>query len=132
MLAACVREIRPSPAVAEAPDAGPTPEASEEGIASWYGQQFAGHPTANGERFDPRALTAAHRSLPFGTCVRVELLSSGKSVEVRINDRGPFVAGRLIDLSEAAAARIGLTTFGVGRVRLGRCQSAMGSSSGSR
>jgi rare lipoprotein A len=105
----CVREARPTPR-------------SDEGLASWYGNQFTGKKTASGEPFDPAALTAAHRTLPFGSCVRVELVSSGKSVEVRINDRGPYVAGRLIDLSEHAAAEIGLTTEGIGRVRLGSCR----------
>ncbi len=105
-----------------APEAPADAPSLGEGVASWYGQQFAGHPTANGELFDPAALTAAHRTLPFGTCVKVELISSGKSVEVRINDRGPFVAGRLIDLSEAAAGKLGLTADGVGQVRLLPCR----------
>jgi rare lipoprotein A len=91
----------------------------DEGIASWYGAEFAGRSTANGEKFDPRALTAAHRTLPFGTCLHVEMISTGRSVDVRINDRGPFVAGRLIDLSQAAAKQIGLV--GLGRVRLSPC-----------
>ncbi|MGU3476381.1 septal ring lytic transglycosylase RlpA family protein [Methylobacterium sp. D48H] len=90
--------------------AGSAPHASAE-IASWYG---SGRRTANGERFVPDGLTAAHRSLPFGTRVRVTY--GARSVVVRINDRGPFIAGRAIDLSRGAARAIGLS--GVGRVHL--------------
>jgi len=90
--------------------AGSVPCAQAE-TASWYG---SGHRTANGERFAPDGLTAAHRSLPFGTRVRVTYGS--RSVVVRINDRGPFIAGRAIDLSRGAARAIGLS--GVGRVHL--------------
>ena len=79
----------------------------EEGLASWDGAQLAGHLTANGERFDPAAMTAAHRTLAFNTCVRVKVVLTGRVTEVRINDRGPFVAGRIIDLSEAAARALG-------------------------
>jgi rare lipoprotein A len=89
-----------------------------EGYASWYGGKFQGRRTANGEIFDTNKLTAAHKSLPFGTKVRVTDLESEKSVIVRINDRGPFVENRIIDLSKAAADIIGLTPRGVGRVRL--------------
>ena len=88
------------------------------GKASWYGPGFAGRKTANGERFNPRALTAAHRTLPFGTKVRVTNLSNGKSVVVRINDRGPYAGGRIIDLSKAAARRIGMLKQGVARVEV--------------
>lgn len=93
----------------------------EEGLASWYGAELAGHPTANGELFDPGAMTAAHRTLPFNTCVRVELVSSGRAIEVRINDRGPFVSGRVIDLSEAAARALGTLAQGAAAVRLSAC-----------
>jgi len=86
------------------------------GMASWYGRQFAGRKTANGERFDPGQYTAAHRTLPFGSKVRVT--HGGKSVVVRINDRGPFQGGRVIDLSQAAAAELGIVRAGVGRVEL--------------
>lgn len=79
------------------------------GHASWYAHKFQGRRTANGERYDGRALTAAHRTLPFGTYVRVTSLSTSKSIVVRINDRGPFVKGRIIDLSYAAATTLGLT-----------------------
>jgi rare lipoprotein A len=91
---------------------------AEEGLASWYGGKFQGRRTASGEIFDTRQFTAAHRSLPFGTRVLVTNLSNGKSVAVRINDRGPFVAGRVIDLSLAAAEAIGLTGRGLATVRL--------------
>ncbi len=91
---------------------------AEEGLASWYGGKFQGRRTASGEIFDTRRLTAAHRSLPFGTRVLVTNLANGKSITVRINDRGPFVAGRVIDLSLAAAAAIGLAGKGVVPVRL--------------
>lgn len=89
-----------------------------EGMASWYGPGFHGRKTANGERFDSQALTAAHRSLPFGTRVRVTNLNNGRSVTVRINDRGPFVGNRIIDLSAGAARSIGMIQSGVARVRL--------------
>jgi rare lipoprotein A len=85
------------------------------GVASFYGQ---GEVTATGERFDPTAMTAAHRTLPFGTRVRVTRLDTGNSVVVRINDRGPFKPGRVIDLSERAAENLGMTGIGVTPVRL--------------
>lgn len=88
------------------------------GVASFYGRQFDGRRTASGERFDMAAFTAAHRSLPFGSKVRVTNAANGRSVVVRINDRGPFHGGRLIDLSHAAAARLGLLARGSGRVEL--------------
>jgi rare lipoprotein A len=78
-------------------------------IASWYGVPFDGRPTANGEIFDKEKLTAAHRTLAFGTVVRVHNLSNQKTVEVRINDRGPFVADRIIDLAEAAARNVDIS-----------------------
>lgn len=89
-----------------------------EGEASWYGPKFAGRRTANGETFDPTELTAAHRTLPFGSLVRVTSNRTGKSVVVRINDRGPFHGNRVIDLSEAAASEIGLKARGSGRVEM--------------
>ncbi|MFP4106468.1 MAG: septal ring lytic transglycosylase RlpA family protein [Phycisphaerae bacterium] len=89
-----------------------------EGTASWYGPKFHGKKTASGEVFDQTALTAAHRTLPFGTRVRVTNLANGKSVVVRVNDRGPFVKGRIIDLSRAAAEEIGMIRSGTARVRL--------------
>jgi rare lipoprotein A len=88
------------------------------GTASWYGQEFAGRATANGEIFDPLQFTAAHRTLPFGTLVEVTSVANGRSVRVRINDRGPFVGNRVIDLSWAAARAIGLDGPGTGPVEL--------------
>ena len=86
------------------------------GIASWYGPGFHGNRTASGEVYDMYAMTAAHRTLPFGTIVRVVDLDTGKSVVVRINDRGPFVEGRIIDLSYAAAVELGMVKKGLARV----------------
>jgi len=86
------------------------------GVASWYGQEFAGRTTANGEIFDPLLLTAAHRSLPFGTLVDVKNSKTNQVVRVRINDRGPYVGNRLIDLSYAAAQQISLVEPGSGDV----------------
>ena len=88
------------------------------GYASWYGGHFQGRMTANGETFDTNQLTAAHRTLPFNSIVRVTNVRNERSVVVRINDRGPFVENRIIDLSRAAADAIGLTAAGVGMVRL--------------
>src|SRR5215207_3274754 len=90
----------------------------QHGIASCYGPGLHGRRTANGEKFNTRALTAAHKSLPFGSRVRVTNERTGRSVVVRINDRGPFVAGRVIDLSKAAAQSVGIS--GVGKVKLTR------------
>lgn len=87
-------------------------------MASYYGKAFAGKRTASGEAFDPSDLTAAHRTLPFGSRVRVTDLSSGRSVVVRINDRGPFTRGRLIDVSQAAAHELNLIRRGHGMVRI--------------
>jgi len=86
------------------------------GRASWYGPGFAGRATANGERFDPAGLTAAHRDLPFGTPVRVTNLHNGRTVVVTINDRGPYVKGRLLDVSLGAARALGMLRRGVASV----------------
>jgi rare lipoprotein A len=96
----------------------PPPGWTERGEASWYGLAFQGRRTASGERFDMHQLTAAHPSLPFGTRVRVTSLRNGRSVVVRINDRGPHTGGRIIDLSHAAARRIGLLALGTKDVEL--------------
>lgn len=88
------------------------------GKASWYGPGFHGRLTANGERYNQNAMTAAHRSLPFGTRVRVTNVNNGRSVVVRINDRGPFIRGRVIDVSAAAAHNLGMVHHGVVPVRL--------------
>ena len=89
-----------------------------EGTASWYGPGFFGNRTASGEVYRPGTLTAAHRSLPFGTMVRVTNLNNGRSAVVRINDRGPFVGSRVIDLGHGAAQQVGLVSSGTAPVRL--------------
>jgi rare lipoprotein A len=89
-----------------------------EGVASWYGPGFIGRLTANGEVYTAREMTAAHRTLAFNTLVRVTNLENGRSAVIRINDRGPFVGERVIDLSEAAAERLGMIGPGTSRVRL--------------
>jgi rare lipoprotein A len=93
-------------------------EAAGQGVASYYGAELAGNRTASGERFDPHALTCAHRSLPLGTMVRVTNLSNGRSVLVRVNDRGPFTRGRILDMSLAAARNIDMVRTGKAMVRL--------------
>ena len=113
LLSGCGRK-KPRVVVAPAPIAG----AIEVGIASWYGHPYHGRRAANGEVYDMRKLTAAHRTLPFGTWVRVQNLSNNKSVEVRITDRGPFIRGRIIDLSRAAARKIEMIGPGTAKVRL--------------
>ena len=90
----------------------------EEGVASWYGPGFHGKTTANGETYNQYAMTAAHKLLPLGTQVRVTHMSSGRSIIVRINDRGPFVDDRVIDLSRAAATRLNILGPGTARVRI--------------
>jgi rare lipoprotein A len=90
----------------------------ERGWASYYGSSFVGRRTASGEVYDDDLLTAAHPTLPFGTLVLVRRVATGRYVMVRVNDRGPFIEGRVIDLSRAAAAKIGLLAAGVGRVEL--------------
>jgi|GEM_PF-349700 len=95
-----------------------SPKIMEKGKASFYADRFAGRRTASGEVFRQRKRTAAHRTLPFGTRVRVKNLKNGKTVKVRINDRGPFAEGRIIDLSKKAARRLGMTEEGVVPVEL--------------
>ncbi|ADI15441.1 rare lipoprotein A [Truepera radiovictrix DSM 17093] len=109
LLALCLTAC--APALSRVPNAA-------EGIASWYGPGFEGRLTANGEVFDSSLLTAAHQTLPFDTLVRVTNLNNGLAVVVRINDRGPFVGGRIIDLSRAAAERIDMIGSGTAPVRL--------------
>jgi len=109
-----------APGVAETPAADVT-EAAEtvgQGEASYYGKEHAGKRTANGERFNPGALTAAHRTLPFGSKIRVTNQSNGKSVIVRINDRGPFTKRRIVDVSLAAANEIQMVRAGKASVKL--------------
>lgn len=92
--------------------------AIENGISSWYGPNFHGKLTANGEIYDMNGITAAHRTLPFGTILLVENLDNGKTIQVRINDRGPYAKNRIIDLSKGAAERIEMIGPGTARVRL--------------
>lgn len=94
------------------------PTSVEEGIASFYSDSFHGRDTASGETYGKRAMTAAHRTLAFDTRVKVTNLENGRSVSVRINDRGPHVEGRIIDLSGAAARKLRMTETGTARVRL--------------
>ena len=113
----------PQPPAPSAPPAVETQPAIpgqyvEEGVASWYGVPFDGHRTSNGEIYDMHAFTAAHRTLPFGSLVRVTNLRNGLQTEVRINDRGPFVANRIIDLSLSAAQAIQMVGPGTAQVRL--------------
>ncbi len=102
----------------EEPAAMPDAREMERGRASWYGEPFHGRRTASGEVFNMNDLTAAHKTLPFGTRLRVRNLATGQDVLVRINDRGPHVRGRIIDLSRAAAAQIGLLGTGTALVVL--------------
>jgi rare lipoprotein A len=121
VVAACSRTRPPSPESlsASADRAGREKTGREEiGDASFYAGRHQGKPTASGEAFDKNALTAAHRSLPFGTRLEVTNLENDRSVVVRINDRGPFVRGRIVDLSLAAAKALGMAKDGVARVRL--------------
>ena len=90
----------------------------QKGTASWYGNEYHGRATASGEIFNENAMTAAHRSLPFGTLVRVKNLQNDRTCVVRINDRGPFIRGRIIDLSKRAARELGMLAAGVVPVRL--------------
>jgi rare lipoprotein A len=115
---------RPAPKVAPRP-------AETTGTASWYGKAHHGQPTASGETYDMHALTAAHRSLPLGTRVFVTNVKNDRSVEVRINDRGPFVRGRILDLSYAAARELGSLSDGVFRVKLRVLDEPVGGRAGS-
>lgn len=105
-----------------------TPAAAntQTGIASWYEM---GHTTANGEAYNPDGLTAAHRTLPFGTVVQVKNLRNGRTVRLRINDRGPFVGGRIIDVSRGGARQLGLMGSGTARVRVTTLYSGLGAAS---
>lgn len=114
VLSGCGKKHR----VIAAPVALPQIRPAETGLASWYGHPYHGRTAANGEIYDMEKLTAAHRTLPFGTQVRVTNLANDRSVEVRIIDRGPFIDGRIIDVSHAAAEAIGMIGAGVAQVRL--------------
>jgi rare lipoprotein A len=111
------RPARGTPAQA-ATQAADAPGSTQRGLASWYGGLFHGRRTASGERFDMNEFTAAHRTLPFGTVVEVRSLVNGRTVQVRINDRGPHLARRIIDLSRAAAVELGLNGLGIKQVEL--------------
>lgn len=131
-----LRAIISAPPIAIAPIEAPIVEPAEvpvlvkkappkskvyaEGVASFYGAELAGNRTANGERFNPNALTAAHRTLPMGTKLRVINKANGKSVIVRINDRGPYAKGRILDVSRAAAEKISMVRSGTARVAIER------------
>lgn len=95
-----------------------SPKVTQSGKASYYADYFKGRKTANGETFRQRKLTAAHRTLPFGTKVKVVNLANGRTVKVRINDRGPFVDGRIIDLSKKAARKLDMINTGVAQVEI--------------
>ena len=116
LLSACAGQSPPS--APARPPAGPRLGWTEEGRASWYGKPYHGRRTASGEVYDMDGLTAAHRTLSFGTRVKVTRLDNRRSVVVRITDRGPFVQGRIIDLSRAAARKLQMVHDGVARVRI--------------
>jgi rare lipoprotein A len=116
LLGACAALRLPSPA--PEPAAAEQPLMSQTGLASWYGRPHHGRRTASGERFDMHADTAAHRSIELGTVARVTNLETGRTTKVRINDRGPYVAGRVIDLSAGVARRLGMAEQGLARVRI--------------
>jgi rare lipoprotein A (peptidoglycan hydrolase) len=108
----------PAPQAKEAATPAGKSETTQTGTASWYGPGFDGKETASGATFDQHAMTAAHRTLPLGTEAKVTNLATGQSVQVTINDRGPYVQGRQLDLSKAAAKQIGLTTQGLAKVKI--------------
>jgi len=134
LVAACAgqpdRPAAPTPSPRPAPETGGAPiglvpvpapaprDGAQVGVASWYGGKFHGRTTASGEPYDMNAMTAAHRTLPFGTKVRVTNLDNGRSVVVRINDRGPYAKRRIIDLSRHAAEQLGFRKAGVAKVRV--------------
>ena len=121
-MAAPPAEVAPLPSASATPEvATPEKEAGthhESGEASYYGEELAGRPTASGESFDPSKMTAAHRTLPLGTRLRVTNTTNGQSVVVRVNDRGPFAKRRVLDLSKGAAKSIGMLRSGTARVRI--------------
>ena len=112
------RELPPKPKAKPKKGSGKVIRALGRGVASFYGKRFHGRLTANGERFNMNAMTAAHKTLPFGTKVRVTYPRNGRSVVVRINDRGPFIKGRHIDLSRGAAQKLGMISSGHARVKM--------------
>lgn len=111
-------ETRPRPVAYVAPSRNYSVQWEQRGIASWYGGYFHGRRSASGEIYNQNAMTAAHKTLPFGTRVRVTNLNNGRSAIVRINDRGPFIRGRVIDLSRAAASSVGMLGSGIAPVKV--------------
>jgi rare lipoprotein A len=109
-------------ACAHAPPPREEVSRGEIGVASYYGGEFQGRRTASGARYDQHALTCAHPRLPFGTRLRVTDLETGRSVEVTVNDRGPYAPGRIVDLSLAAARKLGIVQRGLARVRVERAR----------
>jgi rare lipoprotein A len=122
LVAACAEQAAPPPqTVSLPPPAPPAPEQpffTQVGTASWYGAFHHGRKTASGERFDMNDLTAAHRAVKLGTVLRVTNLDNGRTATVRVNDRGPYVNNRIVDLSAAAARELGMKQDGVARVRI--------------
>ncbi len=100
------------------PSASAAPALTQRGIASYYHDKFQGRRTASGERYNSQAYTAAHKRLPLGTKIRVTHLKTGKSIQVRVNDRGPFIEGRILDLSRRAARELGIIKAGLAPVRI--------------
>jgi rare lipoprotein A len=125
-LAACAEQAPPPPVVTVLPPLPPLPALpapeqpffTQAGTASWYGGRHHGRKTASGERFNMNALTAAHRTLQMGTVLRITNLDNGRTANVRINDRGPYAPGRVIDLSAAAARQLGMQQEGLARVQI--------------
>jgi len=122
LLAGCINHREPIPPVEQSPvqiaPAPPAPTFEQTGKASWYGDWHHGKKTASGEKFDKNEYSAAHRTLPLGTEARVTNLDNGKTVDVTVNDRGPYKPGRVIDLSEAAANELDIKDKGVARVKI--------------
>ena len=127
LVAACATPAPPPP-----PPPPEQPVFHQEGTASWYGTFHQGRVTANGETFDLEAMTAAHRTLPFNVVVRVTNLANGKTIKVRINDRGPYVGRRIIDLSERAARDLGMQQAGTTQVRIEQFESDQNTSEAER
>jgi peptidoglycan lytic transglycosylase len=113
-------EARPSDSIAFAKYVAPKPSSavSEIGVASWYGEQFQGNPTASGEVYDMNGLTAANRDLPLGTRIKVTNLRNKRSLILRVNDRGPYISGRFLDVSKTAAKRLGFMNAGLALVEM--------------
>ncbi len=112
------KNLLPEPEQSENQEQNNISDTYEIGIASWYGENFHGRPTASGEVFDKNDISAAHKTLPLGTIVKVKNLENGKEIIVKINDRGPFVKGRIIDLSEEAAKKLGFRNKGTAKVSI--------------